>query len=266
MVGFSEYLNEQQREFERMGVAAEWTARPDFEQAIRSQWEDEYGRGQQQPGSSDDTEAILSRYAEVKKGLLMDCGFAQPFELHADPKQQCQWTTYVEYLAFECFWLSRFAKSTQKLRLQHDAEWDAPVNAVGDLARTEVEDMRDRELERVVGAARSFTAATTITEMAMEKSITQSPIGGIAPRNDLVDEYVRNTQKYQSAKAEADHHQRRVNWLQSEISKIAGEQQTAGKSISSAEIINKKRKPTNDVADDADVEPQVAKHRRTDET
>ena len=44
-VGFSEYLNEQQREFERIGVAAGWTARPDFKQAIRSQWEDEYGHG-----------------------------------------------------------------------------------------------------------------------------------------------------------------------------------------------------------------------------
>lgn len=42
-VKFSEYLNEQQREFERMGVAAGWIARPVFKQAICSQWEDEYG-------------------------------------------------------------------------------------------------------------------------------------------------------------------------------------------------------------------------------
>jgi hypothetical protein len=155
-VGFSEYLNEQQREFERMGVAAGWTARPDFEQAIRSQWEDEYGHGQQQPGNGDDAEAVLSRYAEATKRLLMNCGFVQPFELHADPKQQGQWTTYVEYveyLAFECFWLGQFARSAQKLRVQHDAGWEGlvkagvvePIDAVGDLASTEVEDMRERE-------------------------------------------------------------------------------------------------------------------------
>jgi hypothetical protein len=302
-VGFSEYLNEQQREFERMGVAAGWTARPDFEQAIRSQWEDEYGHGQQQPGNGDDAEAVLSRYAEATKRLLMNCGFVQPFELHADPKQQGQWTTYVEYveyLAFECFWLGQFARSAQKLRVQHDAGWEGlvkagvvePIDAVGDLASTEVEDMRERELERVARAARSFTAATctTATDTAKEtctqttrrprtrhgqnipshpqKSLQspQSPIDGIAPRNDLVDEYVHNTQKYQSAKAETDHQQRRVEWVQSEISKIAAEQKTAGKSSSSVGTKSRKRKPTDDATDDADVEPRVAKHRRTDET
>ncbi|KAH6716419.1 hypothetical protein BKA61DRAFT_721009 [Leptodontidium sp. MPI-SDFR-AT-0119] len=109
------------REFERMGVAAGWIARPDFKQAIRGQWEDEYGHDQQHPGNGDNAGAILSKYTEATKRLIMDCGFVQPFELHADPKQQDQWTTYVEYLAFECFWLSWFARFAQKLRVQHDA-------------------------------------------------------------------------------------------------------------------------------------------------
>lgn len=184
--------------------------------------------------------------------------------------------------------------------MQHDARWDGlvkagvvePIDAVSDLASTEVEDMRERELERVARAARSFTAAicTTATDTAKEtctqtrrrprtrrgqnspshpqKNLQspQSPIDGIAPRNDLVDEYVRNTQKYQSAKAEADHQQRRVEWVRSEISKVAAEQKTAGKSTSSVGTKSKKRKPTGDAADDADVVPRVAKHRRTDET
>jgi len=296
-VGFSDYLNEQQCEFERMGVAAGWTARPDFEQAIRSQWEDEYGHGQQHPGKGDDAGAVLSRYNQATKRLLMDCGFVQPFELHADPKQQDQWTTYVEYLAFEYFWLGRFARSAQKLRVQHNAGWEGlvkagvvePIDAVGDLASTEIEDMRERELERVARAARSFTAAarTTATDTTKEtctqtrrrprtrrgqnspshpqKNLQspQSPIDGIAPRNDLVDEYVHNTQKYQSAKAEADHQQRMVEWVRSEISKIAAEQKTAGKSSCSVGTKSRKRKPATD---DADMEPRVAKHRRTDKT
>ncbi|KAH8748321.1 hypothetical protein BGZ57DRAFT_709893, partial [Hyaloscypha finlandica] len=73
-----------------------------------------------------------------------------------DPKQQGQWTTYVEYLAFECFWLSRFARSAQKLREGLvKAGVVEPIDAVGDLASTEVEDMRERELERVARVARS---------------------------------------------------------------------------------------------------------------
>ena len=278
-------------------MAARSLAQPDFEQAVHSQWEDEYGHGQQQAGNGD-AEAVLSRYTAATRRLLIDCGFVQPFELHADPKQQDQWTTYVEYLAFECFWLGRFAKAAQKLRVEHDAGWEGLVkarvaeriNAVGDPASTEVEDMREQELKRVARAARSFMAATctTATDTAKktctqttsgprthqntpshpQKSLhsPQSPIDGIAPRNDLVDEYVRNTQKYQSAKAEADHQQHRVKWVQFEISKIAAEQSTAGRGSSSVGTKRRKRKPTDDATDNADMEPRVAKHRRKDET
>ncbi|KAH8748322.1 hypothetical protein BGZ57DRAFT_861702 [Hyaloscypha finlandica] len=47
---------------------------------------------------------------------------------------------------------------------------------------------------------------------------------------------------------------------------IAAEQKTAGKSSSSVGTKSRKRKPTDGATDDADVEPRVAKHRRTDET
>jgi len=40
----------------------------------------------------------------------------------------------------------------------------------------------------------------------------------IARRNHLVDEYVHNTQKFQTVKAEIAYQQRRVEWFQSEIS------------------------------------------------
>lgn len=298
-VGFSEYLDEQRREFERMG-AAEFAAQPIFEQTVRQQWEGEYGHGQQQPGG-DDAEAVLSRYAEAARRLLIDCGFVQPFQLHPDPKQQDQWTTYVEYLAFECFWLGRLARSAQKLRLQHDAEWEGlvkadvvkPLGACDDLRSTEVEDMRGRELERAARAARSFTAVTgttatdtAATDMVKEtrtqptrkprarrgqqppshtqKSLqsSQSPIDDIARRNDLVNEYVHDTQKYQTAKAEVDYQQRRVEWVQSEIGKIMAEQRAAGKSGSTIGAKSRKRKPIHD----ADLKPPVGKHKRTDET
>ena len=300
-VGFPEYLDEQRLEFERMGVAAGWTARPDFEQAIRSQWEDEYGHGRQQPGNGDDPGAVLSRYAEAARELLMDCGFIQPFQLQADPRQQDQWTTYVEYLAFECYWLGRLVRSAKKLRLQHDTEWEGlvkagvvkPIDAVDDLASTEVEDMRDQELERAASAALLFTAATSTTPTDMAATDTaketctqktrkprvrrgqkppshaqkclqspQSPIDDISRGNDLVDEYVHNTQKYRTAKAEVAYQQRRVEWVRSEISKIMTEQKAAGKSSNSAETRSRKRKST----DDADPKQPVAKHRRTDET
>ena len=111
--------------------------------------------------------------------LLMDNEFVQPFQLQVDAKQQDQWTTFVEYLAFECYWLGRRARSAQKLRLQHEAMWEEPVKAdvvrpLDDLASSEVEAMRRRELERAARAVRSFTAATNTTATGRaEETLTQ---------------------------------------------------------------------------------------------
>jgi hypothetical protein len=60
---------------------------------------------------------------------LWTVGSSSPFELHADPKQQDQWTTYVEYLGFECYWLDRLARSARKLRPQYNAKWERLVKA-----------------------------------------------------------------------------------------------------------------------------------------
>lgn len=291
-VEFSEYLDEQRRDFERMGMPAKSTAKPDFVQIIRSQWEDEYGHRQQHPVSGDEAEAVLSRYAEVARELVMDCGFVQPFQLQATPKQQDQWTTYVEYLAFECYWLGRLARSAKRLRLKRDAEWEGlvkagvvkPIDATNGLASTEVEDMRDQELERAARSARSSTATTSTTPTDMAATDTRQPrtrrgqkspshahkclqsphslIDDTARKNDLVDEYVHKTKKYQTAKAEVAHHQHRIEWVQSEISKIMTEQKAASKRSNSVGTISRKRKPT----DDADPIQPAAKHGRTDET
>lgn len=283
-VGFSGYLDEKRREFERMG-AAEFTTQPVFEQTVRQQWEDEYGHGQpQRRGDHDgDAEAVFSRYAEAARRLLMDHGFVQPFQLQADSKQQDQWTTYVEYLAFECSRLGTLSMSAQKLQLQHDVEWEGlikeevvkPLDTYDDVASMEAEDMRGRELEKAARAARSFTAVTdTAAADATKKTHTettrnprkpggtrrgqkpashaqkslqsaQTHLDDIARRKDLVDKYLHNTQKFQTAKVEVDYQQRRVEWVRSEISKIEAAQRTTQ---------SKKRKhPT----DEDTAEPQL---------
>ncbi|KFY97457.1 hypothetical protein V500_02050 [Pseudogymnoascus sp. VKM F-4518 (FW-2643)] len=108
-VEFSEYLCEQRRQFVRIGEHTEVPALRSLEQALRRRWKDKY----------DDAETLLSRYAEAEKSLLIDCGFEEPFQLQADPKQQNQRTTFVEYLAFKCFLLGLLVKSAQKLRVRH---------------------------------------------------------------------------------------------------------------------------------------------------
>lgn len=193
-MSFSEYLDEQRRDFMMSGGVAG----PDFEQVTRRLWEREYSHGQSQlDGDDDGLEAVFSMYSDDARRLLMDHGFLQPFQLLADPKQQDQWTTYVEYFAFESFSLYRLNMTAQKLQ---------------------------------------------------EK-----------PRN--------YAQKYQTAKAKADHQQRRVDWVRSEISKIEAEQKASGKSGSiSSTTRSRKRKLRDDTYGVDVVKPRFVKHRRMDET
>ncbi|KAL8893839.1 MAG: hypothetical protein Q9192_004871 [Flavoplaca navasiana] len=186
---FPTYLAEYRRDSEMSGEAPEQTARPEFEETARRLWEREYDYGP--PQLYDSPEAVSSRYAETARTLLADHGFFQSFQLQADSKKQDQWTTYVEYLAFECFWLEKLDVTAQKLQKK-------PSRA----------------------------------------------------------------RKYQTARAEVGHQQRRVDWVRSELSKIEAEQKAAGKSGGSSFGRSRKRKPT----DDAGVQPRLAKRRRTDET
>ncbi len=278
-VEFSEYLDEKRQEFERMG-ASEFTAQPVFEETVRHQWESEYG--DRQPQFGDDVQAVFSRYSKATRRLLMDHGFAQPFQLQADPKQQDQWTTYVEYLGFECYCLDRLVKSAEKLRPQHDAVCERlmkaevvakPSDTYNALANTEAEDERDRELEEAARAVCSFIATDTAARKIRKRQGTrrrqklpsrqsaQNRLDIIARRNDLITECLHEIHKYRTAKTEADHQQRRVEWVRSEISKIRAEPSAVSKSDSSG-TTNRKRKPT----DEAMLEPQIKKQRRVDET
>jgi len=96
------------------GEGPEQTAGPEFEQTARRLWEREYDYGPPQLDAY--PEAVFSRYAEAARTLLADYGFVQPFLLQADSKLQDQWTTYVEYLAFECYWLDKLDMAARKLQ------------------------------------------------------------------------------------------------------------------------------------------------------
>ncbi|KAF2005444.1 hypothetical protein P154DRAFT_530654 [Amniculicola lignicola CBS 123094] len=111
---FSAYLEEYRRDCEMSGESPEQTDRPEFEQIARRLWEREYDYGP--PQLHDSPEAVFSRYAGAARTLLADHGFIQPFQLQADSEQQDQWTTFVEYLAFECYFLEKLDVAARKLQ------------------------------------------------------------------------------------------------------------------------------------------------------
>ena len=107
-LGLAEYLDTERREFAMHGGIP---TDPEFAEAARRLWEREYDYG----GDDEDVEGAIERHAERVRELLAGQGFAiRPFHLLADPKKQDQWTTYVEYLAFETSSLHGLAAAARR--------------------------------------------------------------------------------------------------------------------------------------------------------
>ena len=106
---FEEYLDAQRREFLMSGGITRCAAQPDFEWSARLSWEREY--------DYEDKEDVKRHAGRVGRWLVHQ-GFVlrRPFQLLADPKGQDQWTTYVEYLAFEAESLYVLAEAARKLK------------------------------------------------------------------------------------------------------------------------------------------------------
>ncbi|KAK3950878.1 hypothetical protein QBC32DRAFT_375409 [Pseudoneurospora amorphoporcata] len=156
-------------------------------------------------------------------------------------------TTFVEYLAFEYFYLVPYTRYVRYLQLQHDAKWEKLVKegVVGpldtcDLASTEAKAMRLREVSE---AAERFNVARVPPGPTLESlHLAEIHLKDIERRNYLVDKYLAETKEYRTAKAVADNQQRKVEWVLFEISKIEAEQKAAGKGSGSGGTGSRKRK------------------------
>ena len=104
---FLQFLEEKRRVFRAMGEERIVDA-PDFEAAIRTQWQHwqevkrRTGRREQASSTRKAPREIIS----VTKRGLKAAGFnsRRPFSFHNDPKEQDERTTWIEYLRFECWW------------------------------------------------------------------------------------------------------------------------------------------------------------------
>ncbi|KAK3337285.1 hypothetical protein B0T19DRAFT_67482 [Cercophora scortea] len=112
MLSFSDFLDQDRREFTMFGTDLEtWDS---FDEITRKQWEREFGYILE--AQRDGDQGFFSRYAEAARSLLADHEIDLPFQLHLDPKQQDQRTTFIEYLVFEFSHLTTIARRANKLQ------------------------------------------------------------------------------------------------------------------------------------------------------
>lgn len=256
-LGFSEFLDQQRRHEHMQGGASKSIYGAEYEQVQRGLWEREYGESHpQRGGTDDDAKATILAYNNAMKKLLERYGFVQPFQLQLDIEQQDQWTTFVEYLGFECHHLYLLAGSTQKISPEPAAEREESAKAEvmspsaksttsqhkrvyeleGDATATD-----DREEEHGPTGKKQKLSGTQVNQgqADQEQRMPQpNPAhSGVARARE---------QKDQEAEARVTYHQYRVEWILSEIGKIEAEQK-------SRETKSCEGKLANEVSTDASI-------------
>lgn len=123
----SDFMKEKRLPFEMQGQAA-WTRTPEYEEAIRSWWEEDQATGQwkrirEVKGGS------FTEYVKAARRRLAKHGFHEAFQLLKDPQRQNERATWIEYLEFECWWLDANARTVQRRKPSHDAAWEELVRS-----------------------------------------------------------------------------------------------------------------------------------------
>lgn len=241
--GFPEYLEAKRRDYKAM-KASELTDDPEFEDTMRRRWERERGNCQQQQDRNDRGVEIFSAYAEVAKRRLADHGFTQPLQLEEDPKRQDQWTTWVEYLEFEYWWLDRLTSSVKSLQSQHDMACKTLTAAKvlkgtereEDLVTTEAEQRRKTEANEATLALCLAEEASTLVQQATntrkrykasrgaQKLGAAKELIDVTRRNEAIGEFMRKTEKYRAVQASEQRQLYKVQWVLQQVSEIKAAQ------------------------------------------
>ncbi|KAL6892144.1 hypothetical protein GGI43DRAFT_430217 [Trichoderma evansii] len=254
---FPEYLDRERRHEQIMGGTSKLINSPEYEQQERNSWERKYGQRKPRQYDTDDEEkAAFLGYNNAMKDLLMDYGFTWPFQLHLDLEQQDQWTTFVEYLGFECRHLRRLTRSMESMCPQSLAERDESVKAeavASSTTSTKSLNKQVYELEGTMAATENDKEAQVQT--AREEKQPEMQAGwGLPDQGRYIPQSIldktrtasEREQRYQAEKARVIYRQYRVEWILSEITKIEAEQNSAGENASLLGTKDSERKPTSD--------------------
>ena len=210
--GFSVFLQAKQHEFAVIG-AAEVTTQPGFEEAMWTQWEQEQQVRQWQRDNVREVQGGFTEYAERAARRLAGHGFTKSFQLEEDPREQDEWTTWVEYLEFEYWWFDKHTQAVQRLQRQHDEAWEK-LQKANVLKEFETEESllteeaeRQRESEQTNRAMQSGASADEL-------------LAATARRNELINQFIQGTQPHRIARENARRHDLWIQWIKGQLFQI----------------------------------------------
>ncbi|KAF2452264.1 hypothetical protein BDY21DRAFT_425265 [Lineolata rhizophorae] len=262
--GFSAFLAATRRMHERMRIEVSDSS---FEETMRRQW-------QWKPELrllSDDQG--FPAYREAVKRRLAPHNFNRPLQLMKDPRKQTEWTTWLEYLNFEQWWLERHATAAEAREQQYHQAWKRLLEAVRSLPKvgTEFHGTKDN-LDSLDAATAAAALGSSQTRQRRQNTGTVSLAKQLAAAQaDLdtamkaIDDFIRDTAHYRRAEAAVYHQKNRVQWVLKEARVMEAEvpqQRGTAKNNSKSDAGESKKRGRSDDDDVIPSEPWSKRTRR----
>lgn len=197
-----------------------------------------------------DGHETFAGYVEAARQRLREHGFTQPFQFHEDAKLQDAWTTWVEYIEFNCWELDHdIHLLVNRLQPEHDAEWkklqeagilratETPENAVTSEAlcacmneTVRAAEALDRSRQLLGMPPRRFgrrqgpaTAGGAAMPIALQKA--EAALELLETRSDHFRAFDQKTWHYTDGKRRVRHRKALIPWLKKVASQIWDEEQ-----------------------------------------
>ena len=196
----------------------------------------------------------FSDYVNAVRRRLARHGFIRPFQLQENLSHQDKLSTWIEYLNFEYWWLDRYTRSTERLKLEHDKAWQQLVDS-GAVRPSETEEYlrtfasamkRQTEADQAWEAVQMATATgkqvyistqlspgrqsmpkperIRLLEEATHKLRTaKAKSESITKRNELLSDFLRGTYDFKIAKEDVASLETLLPWVLEQIPLIETE-------------------------------------------
>ncbi|KAF2844173.1 hypothetical protein T440DRAFT_523707 [Plenodomus tracheiphilus IPT5] len=208
--GFSAFLAAERRMYKQMRIEAFDSS---FEETTLRLW-------QQKPKLrllSDDHG--FRAYREAVKRHIAPHNFNRPLKLMKDPRKQTEWTTWLEYVNFEQWWLERHAAAAESEERQYHQAWTRLFEAVRSLPKggTNLHGTKDNyDSLNAYAAAASGSLQTrqrrqNMETVALAKQLASAQVD-LDTAEKAIDDFIRDTTRYRCAEAAVYRQKQRVRW------------------------------------------------------
>ncbi|KAL8310409.1 hypothetical protein RB597_010309 [Gaeumannomyces tritici] len=206
----------------------------------------------------------FSQYASAVKRRLERHGFTLPFRLDQDPTQQGTWETWVEYLAYECWWLDCHRKPLASLESRRDKTWKG-LQVMGLLGPSDSQEYflssasaRQRQIavDRANNALKSaeLAAREAPSETAnQELDVAQKKLAAILERKSRIRGFKKIARRIQVVEMDICRQTARLEWVREQLRQIKADERK--RPAQAARSTRKRRRATLD--DDRETMEQV---------